>query len=149
MAAALSRAGTLSKHATVALHSRMENMLTIYHAYLACLNAQEWPQLGTFVHDEVSHNGRQLGLAGYRTMLEHDFQQIPDLRFKAELLVCEPPFLAARLKFDCSPRGDFLGLAINGRAISFAENIFYEFEERKIRTAWSIIDKAAIEAQLA
>ncbi|RWJ02608.1 MAG: ester cyclase, partial [Mesorhizobium sp.] len=31
---------------------------------------------------------------------------------------------------------------------SFAENIIYEFSDKKIVQAWSVIDKAAIEAQL-
>jgi predicted ester cyclase len=38
-----------------------------------------------------------------RAMLEHDFRHIHDLQPKAELLVCGPPFAAARLKIDCSP----------------------------------------------
>jgi predicted ester cyclase len=85
---------------------------SIYQAYLDCLNAQDWPRLGDFVHNEVSHNDRPFGLAGYRAMLENDFQQIPDLWFKSELVVCEPPAIAARLKFDCTPKGSFLDLPI-------------------------------------
>ncbi len=121
---------------------------SLYQRYLDCLNAQDWSRLGEFVHDKVSHNGRAFGLAGYRSMLENDFQQIPDLQFHAELLVCEPPVIAARLTFHCSPKGEFLGLPLNGRTVSFAENIFYEFEGGKIKTAWSVLDKAAIEEQL-
>jgi predicted ester cyclase len=30
----------------------------------------------------------------------------------------------------------------------FCENVFYEFREGKIDNVWSVIDKAAIEAQL-
>ena len=127
----------------------MQELLSTYQSYLDCLNAQDWSRLGNFVHDEVSHNGRPFGLAGYRAMLENDFQQIPDLQFKAELFVCEPPFVAARLWFSCSPKGDFLGLALNGRTVSFAENIFYEFDGGKIKKAWSVLDKTAIESQLA
>ncbi len=44
--------------------------------------------------------------------------------------------------------GEFLGLSINGRTVSFAENVFYEFKGAKIRSVWSVLDKAAIEAQL-
>ena len=127
----------------------MQELLSIYQSYLDCLNAQDWSRLGNFVHDEVSHNGRPFGLVGYRAMLENDFQQIPDLQFKAELFVCEPPFVAARLWFNCSPKGNFLGLALNGRTVSFAENIFYEFDGGKIKKAWSVLDKTAIESQLA
>ena len=43
---------------------------------------------------------------------------------------------------------EFLGLSVNGRMLSFAENVFYEFRLSKIASVWSVIDKAAIEAQL-
>jgi predicted ester cyclase len=52
------------------------------------------------------------------------------------------------LRFDCTPERSFLGLVVKGRKVSFAENVFYEFDERKIKAVWSIIDKTAIEAQL-
>ncbi|QPF89022.1 ester cyclase [Bradyrhizobium commune] len=120
----------------------------IYRGYIACLNRQDWTALGQFVHDEVVHNARPLGLTGYRAMLEQDFREIPDLRFNIDLLISEPPRIASRLKFDCMPAGTFLGLAVNGRRVSFCENVFYEFRDGKIRQVWSIVDKAAIEAQL-
>jgi predicted ester cyclase len=119
-----------------------------YRSYIACLNKQDWPKLGQFVHDDVSHNGRQIGLSGYRKMLERDFDEIPDLHFNIQLLISEPPYIASRLVFDCSPKGKFLGLDVNGKRVSFAENVLYEFRTEKIEKVWSIIDKAAIEAQL-
>jgi predicted ester cyclase len=42
----------------------------------------------------------------------------------------------------------FLGLPVNGRKVSFAENVFYRFRENRIEEVWSVIDKAAIETQL-
>jgi predicted ester cyclase len=119
-----------------------------YRDYLDCLNRQAWNELGEYVDDEVRHNGRLLRLSGYREMLVKDFADIPDLQFVIELLVCEPPRLAARLAFDCRPKGDFLGLGVNGRRVSFTENVFYEFAGSKIASVWSVIDKTAIEAQL-
>ena len=47
-----------------------------------------------------------------------------------------------------TPKGIFLGLNVNGRTVSFAENAFYEFKHSKIASVWSVIDKAAIETQL-
>jgi predicted ester cyclase len=120
----------------------------IYRNYIACLNRQDWPRLGQFVDDDVSHNGRQIGLSGYRAMLERDFREIPDLGFNIELLVSDADHIASRLAFDCSPTGRFFGLDVNGRRISFAENVFYRFRAGKIVQVWSVIDKAAIEAQL-
>ena len=123
-------------------------LANIYRNYIACLNRQDWLTLGQFVHDDVAHNARPLGLAGYRAMLEQDFRDIPDLRFNIELLISEPPRVAARLIFDCAPVGLFLVLAVDGRRVSFSENVFYEIDDEKIRQVWSVIDKAAIEAQL-
>ncbi|WP_421917137.1 ester cyclase [Mesorhizobium sp.] len=120
----------------------------VYLGYISCLNKQDWNRLGRFVDDEVHHNGRGLGLSGYREMLERDFRDIPDLQFNVQMMMAEPSRIASRLLFNCTPRGEFLGLPINGRKISFSENVFYEFRADRIVRVWSVIDKAAIEAQL-
>ena len=104
--------------------------------------------LKRFVDDDVEHNGKRLGVSGYRTMLEKNFADIPDLHFNIELLVVELPHVASRLRFVCTPRARFLDLDVNGVTVSFAENAFYEFHNGKIKRVWSVIDKAAIEAQL-
>ena len=124
------------------------SLATIYRQYIDCLNRQDWAGLEQFVHSELHYNGKRIGLSGYREMLERDFLQIPDLHFDIQLLVSNPPRIASRLAFDCTPKGSFLGLQVNGRKVAFAENVFYEFDERKIKAVWSIIDKAAIERQL-
>ena len=120
----------------------------IYRRYIACLNEQDWPSLSAFVHEDVRYNGKRIGLSGYREMLEGDFRAIPDLCFDVELLISEPPRIASRLRFDCTPKGVLFGLPVNGRKVQFAENVFYEFLDGRIENVWSIIDKAAIEAQL-
>jgi predicted ester cyclase len=120
----------------------------IYRNYIACLNRQDWPNLGKFVHDDVQHNGKRIGLSGYRAMLEGDFRAIPGLYFNSRLLISDPPRIASRLHFDCTPSGVLFGLPVNGKRIQFTENVFYEFLDGRIETVWSIIDKAAIEAQL-
>ncbi|AQZ53716.1 ester cyclase [Martelella mediterranea] len=120
-----------------------------YHAYIDCLNRQDWDELGRYVSDDVKHNGRSFGLSGYRSMLVKDFEDIPDLHFVIDRLACDPPLIAARLMFHCSPKDGFLGLKINGRRISFAENVFYEVKCGKIANVFSAIDKAAIESQIA
>lgn len=120
----------------------------VYRGYIACLNKQDWPKLEQFVHDDVSYNGQRIGVGGYREMLQRDFDDIPDLSFNIQLLISDPPYIASRLGFDCTPKGTFLGLHVNGKSVSFTENVFYEFRGEKIWQVWSVIDKAAIEAQL-
>lgn len=125
-----------------------DNIANVYREYIACLNNRDWERLTAFVADDVTRNGKLLRLSGYREMLERDVSEIPDLRFHILLMVCEPPFIASRLGFDCTPKGSFLGLTVNGRRVSFTENVIYEFRDRKIQHVWSIVDKAHIEAQL-
>lgn len=125
-----------------------DDLATAYRDYIACLNVRDWDSLGRFVHRDVHHNGALLGLSGYRHMLESDVEQIPDLVFDIRILIATPPRLAARLWFDVTPKGEFLGLPVNGKRVGFAENVFYEFREGLIREVWSVVDKAAIEAQL-
>jgi predicted ester cyclase len=120
----------------------------IYRDYIACLNKQDWPKLDQFVDDDVHYNGRLIGPSGYYEMLEKDFSEIPDLHFNIQLLTSDPPYIASRLAFDCTPKGKFLGLNVNGKRVRFTENVFYEFRTEKIWRVWSIIDKAVIEAQL-
>jgi predicted ester cyclase len=120
----------------------------LYRAYLACLNQQDWPRLERFVSEGVFYNGQRVGLQKYRDMLEGDFEAIPDLYFDIQLLICEPPYVASRLRFDCRPKGELFGLPVNGKRVCFTENVFYAFQEGKIENVWSVIDKAAIEAQL-
>ena len=124
------------------------NLSDIYKDYIACLNEQGWSNLEQFVDDEVIYNGQSIGISGYRAMLERDFHEIPDLHFDIELLISEPPHVASRLGFDCTPKGKFLGLDVNGTRVSFTENVFYEFRGAKIAKVWSVIDKAAIESKL-
>lgn len=119
-----------------------------YRAYIDCLNRRAWAELGSFVGDGVVHNGRHLGVSGYREMLESDVDAIPDLRFSIQALVVEPPLVASRLWFDVHPRAQFMGLDVDGRRVAFAENVFYEFRDERIVEVWSVVDKRAIETQL-
>ncbi|OLP58690.1 ester cyclase [Xaviernesmea oryzae] len=121
---------------------------SFYNAYIDCLNRQDWTHLGDYVADDARHNGRPFGLSGYRAMLIKDFEDIPDLRFTIDRLACDAPLIAARLSFDCTPRGRFLGLNVDGRRIVFCENVFYEVRDGRIADVFSVIDKLAIEAQL-
>ncbi len=124
------------------------DLSAIYRDYIACLNKQDWPNLDKFVKEDVHYNGERIGLTGYRTMLEEDFRAVPDLYFDVRLLICEPPHVASRLSFNCTPQGMLFGLHVNGKKVLFTENVFYEFRDGRIEVVWSVIDKAAIEAQL-
>lgn len=124
------------------------DLSNLYRDYIACLNAQNWPALGQFIDDDVHYNDKRIGLSGYREMLENDFSQIPDLHFNIQLLMVDSSYIASRLAFDCTPKGIFLGLPVNGKKVHFTENVFYQCRGQKIERVWSVIDKAAIEGQI-
>jgi predicted ester cyclase len=119
-----------------------------YRAYINCLNSQDWEDLGTYVGQDVRYNGLVVGLDGYRQAREVEFREIPDLYFEVQILMADEKTVASRLNFNISPQGTFLGLPVNGKRIAFSENVFYAFDNDKITTVWSVVDKAAVEAQL-
>lgn len=119
-----------------------------YRAYIDCLNRRDWSRLGDHVADNARYNRKEIGLEGYRRMLEGDVASIPDLVFNIDVLVADPPVVGARLLFDCTPVGELFGLPVNGRRVTFTENVFYGFHDEKIVTVWSVIDQTAIKAQL-
>lgn len=120
----------------------------LYLQYVDCLNARMLDSLGTYVRDDVRRNGETVHLAGYRELLHDDFRLIPDLQFSIKLLLADATHVAARLAFDCTPVGEFLGLAVNGRRVAFHENVFYPYVDGKIADVLSIIDTDSIRAQL-
>ncbi|MCF1504496.1 ester cyclase [Afifella sp. H1R] len=126
----------------------LQEIAAFYRAYIDCLNRQDWEDLHLYVSRDVHYNGKSLGLHGYEAMLVEDHRSIPDLYFKIERLVCEPPMIASRLWFDCTPAGTLFDLPVNGKRVQFSENVFYEVENGRIRNVWSVIDKAAVAAQL-
>jgi predicted ester cyclase len=123
-------------------------MMDVYRDYLDCLNDRRWDDLGRFVAEDVVHNGKPLGLNGYRAMLESDTHAIPDLRFTAELLVADADLVACRLFFRCTPRHPWAGFEPTGTEVAFAEHVFYRFHDGKIAEVWSLIDKEAVREQL-
>lgn len=126
----------------------MSAIAEIYDVYLDCLNKRDLDNLSKFVHENVRYNGNEIAISGYRQMLEDNYREIPDLHFNAELILSDHDYVACRLHFTCSPTGNFLNLPINGKKISFFENVFYRFRAEKIEEVWSVIDKIAIERQL-
>ena len=121
-----------------------------YRRYLDRLNAHRPDDLGEFVCDELTYNGRPMTRRDYQNLLVGDLAAIPDLFFHVDRLVVAGDLVACRLHFHCTPRGEFLGLRANGdRTISFVEHVFYRFHGGKIGEVWSLIDRPAIEAQLA
>ncbi|MDD7942285.1 ester cyclase [Actinomycetospora lutea] len=123
-------------------------MIEVYRAYLACLNERRFDDLDRFVHEAITYNGAPMTRGEYRDLLVGDVTTIPDLVFTVDQLVVQGDRVAARLWFDCTPRGEFRGLAADGRRVAFAEHVFYRFADGRIAEVRSLIDVESVREQL-
>jgi len=119
----------------------------IYRDYIETLNDRRLEDLDEFVHDRLVYNGEEITRERYAAMLAEDVRVIPDLHYDIDLLVVDDHQVSARLWFDCSPRGSFLGIAVDGRRIFFAEHVIYRLHDGRIDRVWSLLDKEAIRDQ--
>ena len=120
-----------------------------YRAYLAVLNERRLDDLVHHVADRLTYNGEAMTGQAYRDLLAGDLAAIPDLFYDARLVVADGDMVAARLLFDCTPQRDFLGFTPDGRRLVFAEHVFYRYRDGRIAEVTSLIDRAAVAAQLA
>jgi predicted ester cyclase len=121
----------------------------VYRDYIAALNDRRFDDLDQFVHDELTYNGQPWSRERYQALLADDVERIPDLQYEIQLLVVGPDQVAGRQWFDGAPVGEFHGLDVRGRRVSFAEHVFYRFRANRIEQVWSLIDIDGIRAQLA
>lgn len=119
-----------------------------YRRYIDALNGRRLSELEEFVHDELTYNGRPITRHDFERRLLNEIAAVPDLYFNVQLLLATPDLIASRINFRCTPTGELFGLQPNGRTISFSENIFYELRDGRFSALWSVIDEAAIRAQL-
>ena len=119
-----------------------------YRAYLAVLNERRLGDLVDFVRDSLTYNGRPMTRRQYGDLIAADLTAIPDLYYRAEIVVADGRRVACRLVFDCTPERSFLGFTPNGSRLVFAEHVFYDFVDGRIASVSSLIDRASIAAQL-
>ena len=119
-----------------------------YRAYLAVLNDRRLDDLEHYVQDELTYNGAPMTRRQYQDLIAADVAAVPDLRYDAHLVVATGDHVACRLVFDCTPQREFLGFTPDGRRLTFAEHVFYRFENDRVAAVWSLIDRAAIAEQL-
>jgi predicted ester cyclase len=121
----------------------------IYRAYIDTLNDRRFENLDQFVHEQLVYNDDAITREQYVAMLVDDVRAVPDLQYGIDLLVANEELVSARLWFDCSPRGRFLGIDVDGRRVTFAEHVLYRLRQGRIERVWSLLDRDAIRVQAA
>lgn len=124
-----------------------------HSAFLDICNARNWSLLPTVISSNIMIQNNPVGLAAFAPFMANMVQQIPDLHFVPELVVADPTnnTLACRFTFTCNPIGEFWGLPINGRKVTFSEHMILVFNdegEGKIEKCWTIPDIEAVRRQL-
>ena len=120
----------------------------VYRAYLRCLDERRFDDLDAYVHETITYNGAPMSRTRYAELIAADVAAIPDLAFVVDRLVVAGDEVAARLWFDCTPRGRWRDLEPDGRRVAFAEHVFYRFAEARIAEVWSLIDTESVREQL-
>jgi predicted ester cyclase len=126
----------------------MPGLESVYRSYLAALNERRLDDLPGFVHDELTYNGAPMSRVQYRDLLATDIEAVPDLFYDAQIVVATDDRVACRLFFSCTPQRDFLGFTPNGKRLTFAEHVFYDFRDARIAAVTSLIDRYSIQTQL-
>ena len=80
--------------------------------------------------------------------LAGDVRAVPDLFYDAQIIVADDDGVGCRLLFRCTPQHEFLGFTPDGKRLTFAEHVFYDSRDTRIAAVTSMIDRAAIAAQL-
>lgn len=125
-----------------------EEVRAFYRRYIDCLNRRQLNELDQFVNPTLTYNNDFISLYDYQEMLFQNFSDIPDLYFAVDWLIPAEDQVASRLIFDCTPAGEFMGIAISGKKVIFTEHVFYGLQDGKIGQVWSLIDKDAIRKQV-
>lgn len=99
---------------------------TLYRAYIATLNAEDWTSLPSYLSPKVVHNEKEVGQEGYRALTP------PETHFEISALVVD------WTKGDVASR---LDITIAGKGVK--ENCFYRWGEEEgkgwvIKQVWTI-----------
>lgn len=71
------------------------------------------------------------------TMLLHAF---PDLHVTVDDIIAEADKVAGRNSLTGTHRGEYMGIAATGKAISYDEIFIFRFVEHRITETWGVVD---------
>jgi predicted ester cyclase len=116
---------------------RQPDLQRIYHDYIACLNAQDYDKLPSFLDADVEHNGKRLGIEGYVQLIKKSYAEYPWLHYNILLAVDDPvhQIVSARLIL----RGDGYDKSFEPHDVE-REHVWYHFVDGKIRRVLSMLD---------
>ena len=125
-----------------------DTIAALYRRYNAACNAHAFDLLAEFVHENVTIDGAERGLAGYRTGLEAVVGAFPDYRWDLRHLIVDDPWVAAHFAAGGTHRGTFLDVPATGRSVHTQEFAVYRFTDGRIAEVWGVADNLTLLRQL-
>lgn len=112
----------------------------VYREYIQVILNHEIDKIDQFVSEDVVHNGKQLGLKGYKELLLRNIIET-NVDIHIERLVADSSHVAAVLTFTTKPSTKSLvGIELDGLPFSYRENVLYDFRDGKVAEVHSLFD---------
>jgi predicted ester cyclase len=123
-------------------------LAAFYRRYNQRCNEHRFTELGEFVADDVTVNGRTDGLRGYVSGLQAVIEAFPDYRWDLQHLLVDPPWISAHFTDTGTHRGAFKGVPGTGRAVTTQEFALYRVDAGKIVEVWVTADDLLLLEQI-
>jgi len=123
------------------MSSETESSLSqIYCSYIKAIRDHDLAKIDEYVSETVVHNDKHLGLQGYKELLCRNIIQT-EVSIEIKRLIADKNHVAAVLIFTTKPSTESLvGIRLDGRPFSYAENVIYDFKDGKIVEVHSLFD---------
>lgn len=115
-----------------------------YQQYLRLCNRHDFALLGPLVTDVLEVNGHVQTLHEYLSSLSRLSHAFPDLQWRIQQMVCEPPWLAVHLTVTGTHRGRWKGVPPTGEPFSTEEFAMYRFIGTRIAEVHGTADNARL-----
>lgn len=125
---------------------------SLLERWFAAGDAGDFGSFGDFLHpDVVVHAPMGLSSEGpeaEKKVWRDALRAMPDIRHDIQEVISDGSTIAARAIVTGTLKGDFAGIAANGRSFKVDQGLFAKVRDGKIVEAWEIVDTASLLRQL-
>jgi predicted ester cyclase len=125
------------------------DLRAFYDRYIAALNARDFDVMDTFIHDEVTLNGRPATRADILAVQRAEVGAVPDLRWVLTKLIIDGDRLGAQLVNTGTPTREFVGVKPTGASFEVVEYAVYQVVDGRFKHMAAIHDAEQVKRQLA
>ena len=125
---------------------------SLLERWFAAGDAGDFSSFGDFLHPDVVVHA-PMGLSSEGPEAEKEvwrdaLRAMPDIRHDIQEVISDGSTIAARAIVTGTLKGDFAGIAANGRTFKVDQGLFAHIRDGKIIEAWEIVDTASLLRQL-